>query len=562
LQTFNYDRAEYTSQIKMLGYFRTFLIILLYILIVSIIVLSLVPPVSKDALTHHLAIPKLYLKHGGIYEIPSLEFSYYPMNLDLLYLIPLYFGNDIIPKFIHFSFALLTAWLIFDYLRSRINTLFGLLGIIFFLSVPIVVKLSITVYVDLGLIFFSTASLLLLLRWLEGGFQLKFLIKSAVFCGLAMGTKYNGLISFFLLTLFVPFIHSKCARGKKFGFSETATQGLIFLFIALLVFSPWMIRNYIWTNNPIFPLFNHWFNSKSASNHVEIDIFTFRHHLYHESWWQMALLPLRIFFEGQDGNPQHFDGKLNPFLFILPFFAFYRIKHDPHVIRIEKKIMLSFAVLYFCFAFFSEILRIRYISPIIPPLIILSVFGIRNIFEIISKIRHCIYKKIGMGAIYLAFLFALWLNGVYILDQFRYVDPISYINGSVGRDEYIQRYRPEYHAINYANKNLSDNAKILCLFLGNRSYYSDREMLFDINLFQKIIKGVNTPEMIFDDFKIRDITHLLVRFDLFTKWSNTSFDNSEKKMLEKFFQKYLSLLFSKDGYGLFRMEDNTAAEMN
>jgi len=88
---------------------QTLLRALLAILIISIIILLCVPPVSRDALVHHLAIPKLYLKHGGMYEIPSIVFSYYPMNLDLLYLIPLYFGNDIAPKFIHLCFTLLTA---------------------------------------------------------------------------------------------------------------------------------------------------------------------------------------------------------------------------------------------------------------------------------------------------------------------------------------------------------------------------------------------------------------------------------------------------------------------
>lgn len=130
------------------------LIGLFILLIASIVILSWVPPVSRDALTHHLAVPKLYLQHGGIYEIPSIAFSYYPMNLDLLYIIPLYFGNDIVPKLIHFVFALLTAGLIYYYLAKRLGTIWALLGAIFFLSLPIIVKLSITVYVDLGLVFF------------------------------------------------------------------------------------------------------------------------------------------------------------------------------------------------------------------------------------------------------------------------------------------------------------------------------------------------------------------------------------------------------------------------
>ena len=76
------------------------------------------------------------------------------------------------------------------------NVVWALVGGLFFLSLPIIVKLSITVYVDLGLIFFSTASILSLLKWIESRYQSKFLILSATCCGLALGTKYNGLMAF------------------------------------------------------------------------------------------------------------------------------------------------------------------------------------------------------------------------------------------------------------------------------------------------------------------------------------------------------------------------------
>ena len=163
---------------------------------------------------------------------------------------------NIIPKFIHFGFGLLTAWLIFDYLRRRVSLAYALFGVLFFLSIPIIVKLSITVYVDLGLIFFSAASLFLFIKWLESGFKLRFLFISAVFCGLAMGTKYNGLIVFFLLTLFVPFAYSRYRKNENPGSFKTAGHAAIFAIIALIIFSPWMIRNYIWTNNPIYPLYD------------------------------------------------------------------------------------------------------------------------------------------------------------------------------------------------------------------------------------------------------------------------------------------------------------------
>ena len=379
---------------------------LFVILILSIIILSSVPPVSRDALTHHLAVPKLYLNHGGIYEIPSLKFSYYPMNLDLLYIIPLYFGNDIVPKYIHFAFALLTAGLIFNYLKIRINTVYALLGALFFLSLPVIVKLSITVYVDLGLIFFSTCSLIYLLKWLENDFKFHFLIISAVACGLALGTKYNALITLLLLALFVPYLFAKyhasltsgedhnniCeTSGSKPEIKSTTIRvivyGAVFVSIALIVFSPWMIRNYLWTDNPVYPLYNGWFNPVPADpteSSGSLGHFAIRKILFKESLWQTLMIPVRIFFEGQDDLPQYFDGKLNPFLFFMPFFAFFNLKKNSPIIKTEKKILITFAVLFFFFAFFKADMRIRYIAPIIPPLVILAMYGLHQIITIIA----------------------------------------------------------------------------------------------------------------------------------------------------------------------------------
>jgi hypothetical protein len=538
-------------------YIETLLIVILIVLVVSIMILSCVPPVSKDALVHHLAVPKLYLKHGGMYEIPFMPFSYYPMNVDLLYLIPLYFGNDILPKFIHFSFALLTVWLIFKYLKRRINTIYALLGIIFFLSIPIIVKLSTTVYVDLGLIFFSTASLLLLLKWIEKGFHLKTLILSASFCGLAMGTKYNGLVTFFLLTLFVPFLYSRYMQSNKPRFLTAAGYGALFLCVALIFFSPWMIRNYIWTNNPIFPLYDHWFNPQNAVNEQVAGIFTFRSLVYQETWWQILLLPVRVFFQGQDGSHQYFDGTLNPFLLFLPFFAFYHIRKDPQFLRNEKKILLAFACLFFISTFFTSGMRVRYISPMLPPLVLLSIFGIRKMAETVSGLATQYLRRIGFSIFFLIILFTLWLNTYYIVNQYKYVTPFSYLGSTLSREQYINKYRPEYPAMQYINKNLPGDAKILFIYLGNRAYYCDREYVFDMidnrSTFRQIVKESSDPEKIFLSLKSIGINHLLIRYDVFDEWVKTDFTPQDRKVMKVFFKKYVKLLFFKWGYGLSQL---------
>lgn len=537
-----------------ISYFRPFLLGILGILVASIILLSCVPPVSKDALVHHLAVPKLYLRHGGIHEIPFMVFSYYPMNLDLLYLVPLYFGNDIIPKFIHFTFALLTAWLIFSYLMRRIDSTYALFGVIFYLSMPIIVKLSITVYVDLGLVFFSTASLLLVLRWAEEGFGLRLLLLSALFCGLAAGTKYNGLITLFLLSLFVPFLYSRYTRGRMHGFLKPARYGILFLFVALLCFSPWMIRNYVWTSNPVFPLYDQWFNPQDELNRQAVDLFTVRSSIYHESWWQVLLLPVRVFFQGQDGNPQYFDGKLNPFLLLLPFCAYYRMEEDPQVLRTEKVVLHAFVLLFFASAFFGGHMRIRYISPIIPPLVILSTFGVRNMVKTVAGLSGRYLRDMGFAAIFLITSFSLWLNVCYIRDQYEYVDPLGYLSGNVSRDEYIGKFRSEYPAMRYINENLPADARVLFMFLGNRGYYCDRQYVLDMqrnrSTFRQLVKASSDPQTIFLGLKDMGITHILIHYDIFDEWCRTNFSMEEREVIRAFFKKYMRLLFFKRGYGV------------
>ena len=250
----------------------TVMLIAFLILVTCTLLLALVPPTSRDALTHHLFIPKLYIEHGGIYEISSIPFSYYPMNLDLLYMIPLYFGNDIIPKFIHYFFALLTAWLIYKYLKNRTNSNYATIGSLFFLSIPIIVKLSITVYVDLGLTFFTTASLLLIFAWLDSDYKLRYLIFAGIFCGLAVGTKYNGLISLFLLPLFVPVLYIRSKGGIDVSNSKSIGFSLIFFAAAILIASPWFIRNYVWTGNPIYPLHDSLIQKESQTRNNLISI--------------------------------------------------------------------------------------------------------------------------------------------------------------------------------------------------------------------------------------------------------------------------------------------------
>ncbi|MBW2049070.1 MAG: glycosyltransferase family 39 protein [Deltaproteobacteria bacterium] len=528
------------------------------ILISALILLCFTPPVSRDALTHHLLVPKLYLKHGGFHEIPSIEFSYYPMNLEMLYLVPMYFGSDIVPKYIHLAFGLLTSLLIFGYLKKRLGSIYPYFGALFFLSIPIVVKLAITAYVDLGLAFFTTASLFLLFRWVEHSFRLRDLFFSAIMCGLALGTKYNGLIAFLLLTLSTAILYER-GHGKAGRHPLGAvTSAALFVFTALVIFSPWMIRDLIWTNNPIYPLFDHLFNSSRENGGTFLNEFTIRTYLYKEKWWEIALIPIRMFFQGQDGNPRLFDGKLNPFLLILPILAFAAPGTDKEEVKVEKGILALFSALFFVFAYFGGGMRIRYIVPALPALAVLSTFGL-------ARFTKWVERHLGKGRLFpqlipsLLTLLVFFPNARYLHAQFLYVRPLDYMSGRVTRDAYIERYRHEYPAMQYINGSLPGGSKVLFVFVGKRVYFCDRDYVLDMEGTQSFLQDLAAESRggkgVLSGLEAEGITHLLVNHLIFEKWLNYSLNQEERNIILNFINHYTKLLFKNKEYIVLKLID-------
>jgi len=531
-------------------------VLLSMILVAAIAVLASVPPVSRDALVHHLAVPKLWLEHGSIYEMPGMEFSYYPMTLDLLYLIPLYFGNDIIPKFIHFAFALATSGMIFIYLRNRLNTLYGMLGALFFLSTPIIVKLSTTAYVDLGLVFFATAGLLSALKWREELPEWNHLALAALCCGMAVSIKYNGLIVLMLLGFIVAHISLRSASDGRQTTIRSILATLLFFVIAGLVYSPWGIKNFLWTGNPVFPLFDGLFNSSDPFEVQSVPPLVLRKLIYNETWWETALVPIRIFFQGMDDSPRYFDGKLNPALLVLPIMAFVKAGGGGSASRypFEKRSMVIFSVLFILVVFFQTNMRTRYVAPAIPCLVILTMFGLRNSFALVGKHLVGNMRRAAFGALLLVTLLIFSGNVQYIVEQFRIAAPLQYLTDEISRDRYIEKFRPEYAAIRYANNALPSDAVLLSLFIGRRGYYLERQTLFDIDLFHAITKRSESKEALRINLAQHGFTHLLIRYDLFYKWSQDNLKPSERHLVSEFLKEKSNFLFAKNGHRLYQLQ--------
>ncbi len=494
------------------------------------VLLNLTPPISRDALIHHLAIPKLWLTHGGFYEIPWANFSYYPMNIDLLYLIPLYSKNDIVPKFIHFAFGLGIGLLVYNYLKNKLGKNWGLLGFLIFLSTPIIVHLSTTAYVDLGMTFFTTASILAFIKWRDGNYKdTKWLLISAVCMGLAAGSKYNAMIAWLFLNLMMIFYYS---RDTENGL-PALKSGAVFFAIALLIVSPWFIKNYIQTGNPIYPLFDSFFKALyhagdgsgglavTAKNNWASNIFQRREVFFSEGFLETLFIPIRMFFQGKDGSVQYFDGVLNPILITMLPFAFLNRK-----LSRDKALFLLFSVFFLFMAYFLTAIRIRYILPVVPFLAILSVIGIKNVAEWIGK-KSSQVRRAGLIGIFAVTIIFIAFNFLYLKNHFNEIGPVKYILNQETKDEFLSRHVRSYPAMRYINKNLPHDVKIFLMFLGRRGYYLNRpyyhEGSFGMNTINNLVKASPDKQHLQAYLQSLDCTHILMRTELVNNYLRNNF---------------------------------------
>ena len=321
---------------------------ILLVLTTAIFQMFLTPP-AFDELSYHLSLPERFLDQHRITSIPYNLYSNFPLNTEMLYVLGLAFSNLYLCKFIHLLLGALCAITIFTIAKRHFTEEAGLIGALIFFSLLSVATLMRVAFNEFGLAFYCLASLLAFLNW-EGSKQNFWLLISGALAGLALGAKYIGGIHFAIL--FLLLIGLNLIRRKNFieQFKDTAYLVLP----ALLIFSPWLIKNYTLAGNPIYPfLFNifggHYWDSFNSFRYFHI----LRN--FHGPEGQGALryfnLPGFLLF----GFGRDVPLGLTP-LVVLPFF--FLLKGS----NLKTKI-LGYYLLFYFIGWMSSSMVIRFLAP-------------------------------------------------------------------------------------------------------------------------------------------------------------------------------------------------------
>lgn len=227
---------------------------------------ALSPVLEHDDNVYHLLIPKLYLQHHSIIYMPSSLFANMPHIVEMLYTIPMAIGDFVAPKVLTlvFSFWNLTALYLFACpIVGRLGA--GLMTLVYISGRNVQWHLGLG-YIEPVLGLFLLCACLSLVTWIETRNRgcLRIL---GLTCGFALASKYTAwffVAAILAVTCIVLVWQLRWtqARPTASGLSNdhqppTLPRCALYLAettsLALLLAAPWLIKNFVYTGNPVYP---------------------------------------------------------------------------------------------------------------------------------------------------------------------------------------------------------------------------------------------------------------------------------------------------------------------
>lgn len=501
------------------------------------LLLTLTPEIGKDALIYHLTVPKLMLKQHGFYFIPGNIFSNYPLHSEMVFLLGLFLNGDTLAKGIHFSVLLCILLGIrqFTIYRIKGNT-FPAISMMVFITIPSVFLTSHMAYNDLFVTFYSMAAVFAFINWYNHN-ERAWLILCGVFSGLAIACKYTALILPPLGCLGILWF----SRHQRLPLHKASRYMFFYMLFVFITGSPFYIKNWIITGNPVYPFFYSIFGGKGwEPDQARLYDFFVQNLGAGRTFLDYILLPWNLSFNAKMDSPQ-FDGLLGPIFFlILPF-----------VIGIRKlELPLKIIIVYCAFTFLfwaGSAQQVRYIIPVFPFLAIL-----------VGSVLTYYQKRKLLFSILLIFLTAgLTFNGYYIIRDFLKIRPIHVLIGLESKDAFLSRSLPSYDMFQFANKHLPRDSKIFLIYMKNWGFLCDKDCysdsMFESYTIQKILSNAATPEVVSRELRAQAFTHIL--YDINYIYGPLSIFSSEEKALFFSFQnKYLVLVKTHGPFYLYSIK--------
>lgn len=489
--------------------------------ILVLLPLASLPPASRDAMIHHLYLPRLWLENGGIVRPSWSIFFSYPYLTETVY--------SLVGGTVGFRMSRVVSLLGFAaacsvpsaYFYSRGRKLEGALSVMVMMSIPELFRNATFSYSDSFLVFFT------LLAYAEAMKDDSDPIKIMTWSAAAAACKYNGLV---VVTVFVLFI-ALFAAGRSWK-TLAACAGAV-----LFVSAWWAVPNLVQWGNPVYPLLRGLFGPHLETGGRAASYFAASVRDTMNGALDYMLLPLRISIHGEWDDPALFDGASGPLLLAGSILGF------PLLAGKRRKYFPPLAYLVLALVFLGQHVRTRYLLPGLTML----VFPVTETLGLLLRRRGFL----AMAALIIMLVCMYWSVGK-LWELYSAERPLA------GRsdEDYLSETLPFYDFYVECGNYVERDDGVLMLNLGKPFYFPGYAVFEDLSvpmgLLEMFWSGMGSDEAA-DSLSRAGIT--MVAADMFLTSINvpTVLREEEADEWRRFIAVKLEPLFTRGNYVLFRL---------
>ncbi|HUK31271.1 MAG TPA: DUF1420 family protein [Candidatus Acidoferrum sp.] len=417
----------------------TGLVTLIAVLLVSDAFVAMAPLTGSDALHYHFTAPSLWLQHG-FHPLYDITLSFAVGQSHMLILLGLALGSDHISLGLIFLGGVLSAAALYRFAREWMSLEGSLAATLTFLFTPMIFwQMTVAGAPDIWMLFYSTIAVMAAARGISGR-SARWAIIAGFLAGAAGGSKYPAMI--------IPI--AICALL----IIETLSIRIAFVsaFSALAAGVWHLLRNAMWTGDPVFPFLSRWlaksdFNPYTFSS-VLADTRPAASHSGILSWIEY---PFRLTLEGANFGVGHYFGPLVLVFAPLLVFAF---KSTP-LFRAGAGV---WAAVFITNVFTSQMARF-----LLPVFAIALVFVFAGIEKIMKNGRP-VLRFACAGSIVVFLLFGAASYAFYARD---------FLPAGLGiepRDHFLLRLAPNYQEAAFVNATLEGKPGAAMVFFRHVYY--------------------------------------------------------------------------------------------
>ena len=439
---------------------------IVFILAIGVVlILAMAPPTDWDALSYHLDIPWNFLAEGRIH-VPddNLHVAYVGL-LHMLYLPLIAFGSGSGPAILNGFFAAILALTVFAFgsrffpgpaARLSPSLLWGT-TFLFLVAATARLDTTLAVFLFLGQ---YTLFIVYFVRWSGTA-----LLLSALLFGFAGGMKYQALAFLVAMSpMIVWTIHRRTA-----DWLAALKTGLLYAAVVVLCLSPWLIKNAILLDGPLYPFFTDrkapgWVAEISGSEQIPPSIDKRAFGAYRQArdpfnLTDFVLAPGRLTVEPE--GPLYATNMLLVFVLLAPLFA-----RDGRLMWLVLPPAAFIAIVVLPFS----TTNVRYLIPAIPALTIASAEIARRVM---SAVLPTVFTKALLGVATGLVLVPAIVAVAVLFSRFR---APQHAMGLVSASEYLSGYIltnvDEHWEMARLVNERADGRRVLMLFDGRGFYFT------------------------------------------------------------------------------------------